>query len=140
MLNQTRFKATIKKGKFIYDEPSKSVLAFKIKKLEGKEVWVSLSQKTKNRSNNQNAYYWGVVIQILVDWSGEDNVKDENNQIHSYLSSLFLTDNLGKIPRIKSTTSLTTVEFEQYLEKVRQWAFSNFNVHIPLPEKNLDYR
>lgn len=140
MLNQTRFKATITKGKFIYDEPSKSVLAFKIKKLEGKEVWVSLSQKTKNRSNNQNAYYWGVVIQILVDWSGEDNVKDENNQIHYYLSSLFLTDNLGKIPRIKSTTSLTTVEFEQYLEKVRQWAFSNFNVHIPLPEKNLDYR
>lgn len=123
-----RFLASIENGKFIYQNPD--LLADRIKKLNGSEVWITIAKKTKGRSNNQNRYYWGVVILILskeLGYLGEE--------IHDTLKAKFLTDKSQKIPLVKSTGSLSTAEFESYLSKIRMWASSELNIYIPEPNE-----
>jgi hypothetical protein len=139
-----RFLASIQDGKFIYQNPD--LLKERIKKLNGKEVWVSLVQKRKGRSNKQNRYYWGALLPILCSEIGE--LEDEMDlilrkkflkeyvpKLHEGLKSKFLTDRSKKIPVIGSTASLNTVEFEDYLSKVRMWASSELNIYIPEPNE-----
>lgn len=91
----------------------------------------------KNRSNDQNSYYHGVVIKLLSEHTGYDE-----DDMHEILKSLFLSDRerlmwdkRKKVTRVKSTSTLTTVEFEQYLDKVRKWAAAELGVYIPLPNE-----
>ena len=42
-----------------------------------------------------------------------------------------------KIPITKSTTELSTVEFEDYVAKIRMWAASFLSLIIPLPNEIL---
>jgi hypothetical protein len=128
MLSTTRFLATIEGSKFKYKEPK--LLADKIKKYEGKEVWVSLVKRSDSRSGNQNRYYWGVVVKILAEELG---YIDE--EVHDSLKARFLADYSGILPRVKSTTVLSTVEFEDYLSQVRTFASTELNVFIPLPNE-----
>lgn len=122
------FRATIQKGKVIFD--CVGLFNDYLTLLEGKEVDVIVRKHKKNRSNNQNAYYWGVCIKILSEELGYTD-----DEMHSALKMMFLQDNLRKIPTLKSTTSLTTVEFEEYLEKIRQWAAQELSCIIPLPNE-----
>jgi hypothetical protein len=127
-LSTTRFLASIQDGKFTYQEPD--LLADKIRKLEGKEVWVSLVKKTDSRSPNQNRYYWGVVIKILAQELGY-----LDQEVHDSLKAKFLTNHSGALPKVESTTNLNTLEFEEYLEQVRTFASTELNIFIPLPNE-----
>ena len=93
----------------------------------------SLSQRNP-RSNNQNRYYWGVIIPILSNETGY--TKDE---VHEVLKTMFLSTHItfGKqqysIP--KSTKDLTTIETEEYFERIRTFASLELNANIPLPNE-----
>jgi hypothetical protein len=126
-LDTTRFKASIHEGKFVYEHPE--LLRQKIIKLEGQEVWVSLVKKTKGRSDNQNRYYWGVVIKILGEHLGYFDY-----EIHDGLKSMFLLEP-ALFPKVRSTTDLSTKEMEDYLAKIRTWSSTNLNVFIPEPNE-----
>ena len=39
-------------------------------KLKGKTVAVTCEERKKHRSNEQNAYYWGVVLKTIADYAG----------------------------------------------------------------------
>jgi hypothetical protein len=127
-INTTRFLASIHEGKFIYQD--EEGLKKRIAKLEGKEVWVSLVSKTKGRSDNQNRYYWGVVIKLIADFTGYFD-----HEVHDTLKSIFLWDYTQKMPRVRSTSDLTTAEFEEYLLKCRQYADTELSIFIPLPNE-----
>ncbi len=112
--------------------------------LEGKEVTISLGLRKRTRSINQNKYYWGVVLEIFGNALGID-VDD----LHEVLISKFLGERVIELVNkdgVKEnysvsqqrTKALETDEFEDYLEKVRRWAVSNFNIYIPLPNE-FDY-
>ena len=109
------------------------------------EVWVAGLEGTvevivkpfKNkRSQNQNKYYWGVVIKELVV-----KLNADNEEIHSAMKQLFLSTviRLGtlEIPTVRSTASLNTEEMEEYMSKIRQWASATPEValYIPLPNE-----
>jgi hypothetical protein len=98
---------------------------------EGVEAEMVLRKPRKQRSTPQNAYYWGVIIKMISDHTGE-----EPDRIHGALASMFLKvyDWMGK-ERIKSTTELSTVEFEKYAESCRQWASIALEMYIPLPNE-----
>lgn len=98
--------------------------------LEGKEIELTVEPIRKHRSNNQNAYYWGVVIELLCGHTGYTS-----NEMHDALRMLFLMDRRINPPRIKSTTSLDTKEFEEYLTNIRQWASLDLGVYIPDPNE-----
>ena len=100
-----------------------------IKSLDGKFIQLVVRRYRTNRSNNQNKYYWGVVIKILGDELGY--MPDE---MHNALRWKFLRKG-GKLETVKSTSSLTTIEFEEYLELVRIWALRDLEIAIPLPNE-----
>lgn len=89
----------------------------------------------KLRSLNQNSYYWGVVLKLLHDHTGQPQ-----DDLHDILKRKFLgeaTLRLGDTDYVfaRSTATLSTVQFEEYLSSVRVWAFDTLKVIIPLPNE-----
>lgn len=92
---------------------------------------------SKGRSNNQNRYYWGVIVKLLSDHTGFTD--EEINEIlkHQFLSKQKTwNDMVFYIP--KSTSSLKTTEMEEYLSKVRRWASETLEVFIPDPNEYIE--
>lgn len=102
--------------------------------LEGNEVDVTVEKHRNKRSLQQNSYYFGVVIKILSDELGYSR-----DEMHDVLKGKFLGElkKVGKtvIHYSRSTTSLNTQEFEDYLQQIREWASAELNVFIPLPNE-----
>lgn len=121
---------TVSQGKFKPADP----VAFKLDfcRHEGKQVYVTIDKQTKKRSNNQNSYYWGVVIELLREAAGYTP-----NEMHDALRMEFLRTNKGncQLPTIRSTTELTTGEMENYLEACRQLGAKTYGLYIPTPSE-----
>ena len=98
--------------------------------LIGQRVEVIIRKPRTKRSDVQNSYYWGVVIELLSKELGYD--KDE---LHEILKYKFLQSNAMGMPYIKSTTKLSTGEFEEYLSKIKQWAAEFLHIVIPDPNE-----
>lgn len=100
-----------------------------------KRVEVSVEKLRHPRSNNQNRYYWGVVVAEIAQHTGHDP-----EQIHELLKMKFSpkwffyspreVDNVG-VPT--STTRLDTIACVEYTEKCRIWANEFLGLQIPLP-------
>ena len=101
------------------------------------QVEVVVRLYKSNRSGNQNRYYFGIVVEMISKETGYS--KDETHEI---LRSLFLTEIVyildEEVKIAKSTASLNTKSFEEYLERVRHWAQVVLNCRIPLPNE-VDY-
>lgn len=96
------------------------------------EVEVVVRKPRKERSLKENSYYHCVVVKMIADYCGYLNPNDA----HVALRELFLT--VQERPRkTRSTTSLSTVEMEDYLAKIRMWAASELNLIIPEPNETL---
>lgn len=122
------FLAAIIKGKLILNNPEP--FERYLQSLNGKSVEVVVRLPRKDRSNKQNAYMWSVVYQLLSETTGYTPP-----EIHDAMRMLFLQDNLRKIPTLRSTTELSTVEAETYFENIRQWAAQELNCVIPEPNQ-----
>jgi hypothetical protein len=103
----------------------------------GESIEIIIHKKKKHRSVQQNRYYW-LIVTMLSDHTGF--TKDE---LHAILKSKFLrtekaSEQSGLIYEyIKSTTELTTVEYMDYLESVRQFAVEEFDIQLPEPNEQL---
>jgi len=113
----------------------------------GKEIEVVFMRHRKRRSSPQNKYYWGVmipeVLRGMID-CGNDALQMGNSEhvgmVHEYLK-IQLLDNGQEIHNIDgeifklppTTTKCTTVEFDEYMERVRRWAGEFLGITIPLP-------
>lgn len=88
-------------------------------------------QKSKRiRSLNQNKYYWGVVVKIIANHTGYTS-----DETHQQLGRMFLSYKNGATVFVKSTTKLNTVDFEDYLDKCRNWAREEMSCYIPMPNE-----
>lgn len=89
--------------------------------------------KSTIRSTPQNRYYFGVVIDIL-----SNHIGFTPDEMHEILKHKFLRHKEQKgyvIPQ--STTSLSTIEFENYLTQIREWAVIDLGVLIPEPNEEI---
>jgi len=110
--------------------------------LEGKDVDIVISRKRKKRSSNQNRYYHGVIIPAIqlgmMETQGEWLSASE---VHEFLKSNFnykevVIGSTGEIVRIPlTTTDKSTLEFEEFLDKIRTFSDTFLNVIIPLPNE-----
>ena len=82
------------------------------------------------RTLPQNSYYWGVVVRTLADELGYCQ-----EDMHMALRIKFLAEDRGGLTVPKSTTKLDTQEFEEYLERIRNWAVDFAGIMIPLPNE-----
>jgi|SRR5688572_24285161 len=96
----------------------------------GNAYVVEIHRAASKRSLNQNRYYWGVIIDLFAQNTGY--TKDE---AHQELAGMFLKYESHGKPFVRSTTSLTTLEFEQYADKCRQWMGEMLGIHVPLPNE-----
>lgn len=106
----------------------------------GKEIEVIFRRKRKHRSDPQNRYYWGVVVEMIRAGMKEMGDKVTPNQVHEFLKWRFLRtqkidEATGEVlyEYAGSTADLSTVEFSEYVEKCCQFAAEFLGVSIPLP-------
>jgi hypothetical protein len=103
-----------------------------------KEMICEVKKRKNNRSLVQNNYYW-FILTMLQDENGTD--KDD---FHIYFRSKFLlaTKEINDeiVEYTKSTAALSTMEFEDYMTKIRTFATVELGCFLPLPnETNYDY-
>lgn len=116
-----------------------------LKSFEGKTIKLTIEKFANKRSNNQNSYYWFVVIPILKDailneW-GEVWSKEKTHEFCKMQFNYFekINEETGEIVRVpKSTTENTTTTQEEYHLEIRKFTKEWFNVEIPLPNEHLN--
>jgi len=126
-----RFLGKVPKGKLKLVLHDREEFMQNLANFDGKDVWITIDRVFRQRTEAENRYYWGVVVKILAEHLGY--TKDE---MHDALRWEFLRVEHDKgPPTVRSTTSLSTVEFEEYLEEIRFWAWDQFECMIPLPHE-----
>lgn len=141
--NKITVESVVRQGKL--DQNISSHLSMCLRNMEGKRVRITLEEAKRRRSNNQNAYYWGVVIPIILAMFKDAGNDVDETEVHEYLKEhigglkhvMTTPDGIRKSV-VTSSTKLTTQEFEDYMEKVRAWA-AEFDLIIPLPNEGIEY-
>jgi hypothetical protein len=132
-----KFFATIEQGRIKHADPQAFQTYVVTKFKEGAEVEITIKRKYKRRTSGQpgeetnfNGYYWGVIIPILSDTTGEADTK----KLDSALQILVGNKNIifGKeVP--KGTSKMSGAEFAEYCGKIRMLAGSTDNPFLDQP-------
>jgi len=120
-----KFRLNVDTGKVGIDRAFKQY----IETLKDGQYIISVKKQNKERSTNQNAYYFGVVVAMIAKEIGYTP-----SETHEALKHKFLIYE-GDLLKIKSTTELSTIEFEEFLTKVRVFSAEYLNIYIPLPHE-----
>jgi hypothetical protein len=126
------FRGHVEKGKNILDEPERYMVH--VASLEGKKTEHILRKSRETRSDRQNRYYWGVVVELLAAHCGYTP-----EEMHDALKIKFLSpdgvvyeDGFGLI-KVSSSARLKVNEFIQYTNDIVIWAAQELQVYIPDP-------
>ena len=106
-----------------------------LSRFEGKEVSLEVKLLRNIRSSKQNRYFHGVILPILCEHCGYFPDEMKAALAHKFLGHV---DPDTGLTRIRSTAELNTVEFEEFLARIRQWAGEEMGVGIPLPNEPLE--
>lgn len=106
----------------------------------GDRIFIYSKKYYKRRSTgddpergNQNGYYWHVVLADIAAHTGHtpQEIHEEMKLLHNPVASTFSPD----VTKPGSTQTLRTLEFEDYLERIRVWALQELELKIPLPNE-----
>lgn len=120
------FKASCQSGKLVFE--NRGAFDRYLWNLKAGPLEVIVRPAKARRSNSQNRFYWGILIPLLVEWSGHSG-----EEVHMGLKLKFLTERDGdglEVPR--STSDLSVTEFTKYIERCQQFAAEN-GVYVPDP-------
>ncbi len=123
-----KFHGVVEKGRIKHDYPEKFMVY--LAGLEGKRVELTLQKERNNRSNQQNKFYWAVVVEILAEYFGYTP-----EELHEALKYKFLLQHEDTLATVRSTTSLSTVEFMDYVDRITRWAATDYQIYIPDPNE-----
>lgn len=128
-------------GHFALDRKAE-FLAY-VHQFKGQELALSVHPKSISRSLRANAYYWGVVLAMAEQESGQSA-----NDIHCYWCELFLPDEKKRLAFFnrltgerlqvivdgRRTSKLTGTAFYDFVENCRLWCQEYLNVTTPDPD------
>jgi len=130
---------SVSQGKFTRN---RTIILNAIKSFENSDVVLTLEKPKKKRSNNQNSFYWGVLIPLMQlgakDLWGEVWSIDK---AHKHLSNKFvfhesINEKTGEVTQTpKSTTELTTTGWEVYMTEIRIYLLEDFDINAPEPNQ-----
>jgi len=110
-----------------------------LEKHKGKTVTIDLSLYRKSRSGEQNRYYWGVVVKLFIEHTGIESKREAHEILkHKILlktSIINVNGTMTEFQSIDSTAGQKTTEFEDYLQKCREWLALDFDIYVPLPHE-----
>ena len=122
-----QFPGKVQNGIMVLDD--RSAFVEYLKSLEGKDIEVEVAKYHGLRTHPHNNYYRGKVVTLMSDWTGFTP-----QEMHDTFKSMFLKETRrskqGKAyDVVRSTTSLSTAEFADYVEKCRMFAsFQGLNI------------
>jgi len=126
-----RFKAKIKNGEIVPED--KGAYNLHLATLQGEDVAIVIKKWRGQRSKKQNRYLWGGVYRIISDVTG--HTEDE---LHEFFKTKFLRKKVNVLGEdrtvVGSTTKLNTKEFTDYIEKIKRFVQSNFDIFVPEAE------
>ena len=96
--------------------------------LKNGEYSIEVKRYYKNRTIPQNKLLWDIYNQV----SKETGYETE--EIHAMVGQKFLMDHTKKIPFVKSTTKLTTVEFSEFIAKMVRFFTVECGFVVYMPE------
>lgn len=109
---------------------------------DGRLVRLLFGPARVTRSNRANAYYWSCVVASFHDFLREQGESYTAEDCHEFLKCKHLLQTLvnretgeviGRAPR--STASLTTEEFADYLDRCIVWLADTFGIVVPDPRE-----
>ena len=124
---KAKFFASKIAGKLVYENPEKLKAFIAGLKVNIRQK-ITFEKYVQKRSLPQNAYYHGVVVKMVADYTG---MRPE--EAHEGLKWMFLKERGEYMPTVKSTAKLTTKEFIDYIEQCVIWAAEFLGVVIPDP-------
>jgi hypothetical protein len=108
---------------------------------EGWQLEVTIKRLRATRSLEQNAFYWGVVVQLLSEHTGYTP-----DEIHDLLKMKFIpkrmafADGNGEVVDQYvlggSTRKMNKLEFGEYIAAIQQWAAEELDLVIPDPNQD----
>jgi hypothetical protein len=101
-----------------------------LRQFQGDEVALTVKKHRHSRSLQANAYYFGVVVKLLSEWSGY-----ELDEMHECLAMRFLRiedDPITGAPRRKRTPKCNSAEFAEFVDQCIRFAAEQ-GVVIPEP-------
>ena len=106
---------------------------------------VTVEKIYNKKSNQQNRYYWAVVVPMVFNaliQLGHDLTEDDTHEIlkEKFLSKKQFTDTkTGEHIEFSGTTKdLKTIEMMEYIDKIIRWSSEFLNIFIPSPD--IDWR
>lgn len=141
-MNKFTYFGTAKSGSLDIPAAVRDEMKLQLLSWEGSAVEITIEKFYDNRSNRQNKYYFGVVVQAQIACMRERFGEIVGvAAMHTFNKSNFFckeivdhgTGSVFKLPG--SSRNLTTFEFEECLEKIRQFFHSEFDWSIPLPNE-----
>ena len=122
--------------------PSLDLFFEKFLQLPNGDYILTVTPNRKTRSNQQNAYLWGVVYPAVLfglQDAGWEITHEE--QVHEYCKQAFaarevINKDTGEVLSLPSSTArMQTAEFNVYVDKIKAFAFEYLNVTIPEPNE-----
>lgn len=127
--------------------------AEELHRLRNEEVLSVTIKTTDKRTLNQNNYYWGVVVQTILErfeeygytlndlFKNAPPVKLLKTDVHEWLKVVFNREDIVdestaevKGVRQKSTSSTGKHDFGEYIERIRLWASDYLDIYIRDPD------
>lgn len=97
------------------------------------DVVVAVGKRRKKRSNPQNAWYWGCILKLMSETTGHTP-----EELHEAMKQRFNCKaiSVGRqvVPVPGTTTGMSTMEFSDFIERVRAFAATELNIPIPDPQ------
>lgn len=133
--------ACIEDGKIVLDDS----YAFKTAmwRMRPGRVTITIEQERDRRSAAANRYYWGVVIKLIAEETGQSEM-----DIHDDLRDRFLRKTITYTDKrtgliherefSRGSSGLTVSEFYEFVEHARLFAAEFFGMRIPDPDR--EYR
>lgn len=103
---------------------------------------ITITPNRKTRSNQQNAYLWGIVYPAVLfglQDAGWEITNEE--QVHEYCKQAFaarevINKDTGEVLSLpNSTARMQTAEFNVYVDKIKAFALEYLNITIPEPNE-----
>lgn len=118
-----------------------AAIAKALRSFEGKWLSITIKERKRARSNSQNAFYHAVIIPHMMELLRDFGNDVDHDMTHEFCKAMFMPPSgikktkIGKITHeARSTTWISTVDFEEYLERVRVFAAENGYV-LPFPNE-----
>lgn len=127
-----RWKTTVRQGRLIL--PDTVEFRRLLDSLEGKDVDLGIKKWEPFSTDNQFAYYYGIVLKVIAEKTGYSrddlDLILKNKFLYTYVP---LGDSIER--RLLSKQEITSQEFSEFIETVTRWAAEKLELVIPDPNE-----